>query len=357
MMRSSASVRVGDCRGGTVFLSFRLDARRWQKVTNYLVVIRSRFERLDSEGGCPYVSISRPRSSGRHVLRPNINLKGMFRVTQHALPLPKEGGTIFNISPVAARVGNKSGRSLCGATKAAVDALTKSWALEPAPKKIRVNSVAPGYVEIDMTAKFFSESAFDCHGDGIASTEAQRGDSAGNVAPDHFIDKRHQHARSACADGMADCHCPTIDIYFVDVEPEFADHTQRLHGEGLVQFVKIHVFIFPAGLLPDLANGTDRGHHHPRRIDTAGCLRHNADHRLGAKLFSSCGARHNNRSSPVIHSWRIAGRDCSVFLEGWFQRAEDFNSGALPRRLVFIENYRRVALLLSGQLNRHDLRL
>ena len=86
----------------------------------------------------------------------DVNLKGTFRVTQHALPKLKDGASIVNISSTAARVGNKSGRSLYGATKAAVDALTRSWALELAPRKIRVNAVAPGYVETDMTSEFFS---------------------------------------------------------------------------------------------------------------------------------------------------------------------------------------------------------
>jgi NAD(P)-dependent dehydrogenase (short-subunit alcohol dehydrogenase family) len=86
----------------------------------------------------------------------DVNLKGIFRVTQHALPKLKDGASIVNISSTAARVGNKSGRSLYGATKAAVDALTRSWALELAPRKIRVNAVAPGYVETDMTSEFFS---------------------------------------------------------------------------------------------------------------------------------------------------------------------------------------------------------
>ena len=44
-----------------------------------------------------------------------------------------------------------------GATKAAVDSFTKSWALELAPRKIRVNAVAPGYVTTDMTAEHFSD--------------------------------------------------------------------------------------------------------------------------------------------------------------------------------------------------------
>ena len=45
-----------------------------------------------------------------------------------------------------------------GATKAAVDSFTRSWALELAPRNIRVNAVAPGYEETDMTAEHFSDA-------------------------------------------------------------------------------------------------------------------------------------------------------------------------------------------------------
>ena len=87
------------------------------------------------------------------------NLRGPFWVTQCALPVLKDGGRIVNISSVAGRIGVAGGRSLYGATKAAIDSLTRSWALELAPRKILVNSVAPGYITTEMTEEFFSDPA------------------------------------------------------------------------------------------------------------------------------------------------------------------------------------------------------
>ena len=86
------------------------------------------------------------------------NLKSVFLVTQAALPLLRDGARIVNMSSVAGRLG-VGDRSLYGATKAAMDSLTKSWALELAPRRILVNAVAPGYVETDMTAAHFSDAA------------------------------------------------------------------------------------------------------------------------------------------------------------------------------------------------------
>ena len=65
----------------------------------------------------------------------------------------------MNISSVAGRTGKGGGRSLYGATKAAIDNLTQNWALELAPRGILVNAVAPGYITTDMTAVHPSDLA------------------------------------------------------------------------------------------------------------------------------------------------------------------------------------------------------
>lgn len=100
-----------------------------------------------------------PLGSSRHSTVDEIidtNLKGPFYCTQYALPLMNDGGRIINLSSVAGRIASASGRSLYGAAKAGVEALTRHWAMELAPRKIMVNAIAPGYVTTDMTAEHFS---------------------------------------------------------------------------------------------------------------------------------------------------------------------------------------------------------
>jgi NAD(P)-dependent dehydrogenase (short-subunit alcohol dehydrogenase family) len=69
------------------------------------------------------------------------------------------GGAIVNISSIAARLGGLPGLGPYAATKGAVESFTKGLATEVGPEGIRVNAVAPGMVETDMSQPLLSEAA------------------------------------------------------------------------------------------------------------------------------------------------------------------------------------------------------
>ncbi len=79
----------------------------------------------------------------------NIHYKGVFFMTQKALPLMNDGGGIVNISSGLARM-TMPGSSVYGSLKAAIETLTRYMAKELGPRKIRANVVAPGAIETDF---------------------------------------------------------------------------------------------------------------------------------------------------------------------------------------------------------------
>lgn len=79
------------------------------------------------------------------------NVLGLLRATQAAVArFGAEGGSIVNIGSVASRQATASA-TIYTATKAAVDAITRTLSKELGPRKIRVNSVNPGPVETEGT--------------------------------------------------------------------------------------------------------------------------------------------------------------------------------------------------------------
>lgn len=84
----------------------------------------------------------------------NTNLKSVFLTTQEILPsmINRKKGSIINISSIWGLIG-ASCESVYAASKAGIDALTKSLAKELGPSNIRVNSIAPGIIDTDMNSK------------------------------------------------------------------------------------------------------------------------------------------------------------------------------------------------------------
>jgi len=91
----------------------------------------------------------------------DLNVLGLLLTTQEAARhFGPEGGSVVNISSVASTLAPPT-TSVYSATKAAVDAVTRSLSKELAPRKIRVNSINPGMVETEgVHAAGIAESDF-----------------------------------------------------------------------------------------------------------------------------------------------------------------------------------------------------
>ncbi|MCC6608275.1 MAG: SDR family oxidoreductase [Burkholderiales bacterium] len=87
----------------------------------------------------------------RTVLETNVG--GVFNATRAAVPhmISRRAGKIVNISSVAGEKGGR-GQTNYAASKGAINAFTRSLAVELASRKITVNCVAPGVIETEMSA-------------------------------------------------------------------------------------------------------------------------------------------------------------------------------------------------------------
>lgn len=84
----------------------------------------------------------------------SVNLKGAFNMIRHTagMFIRNKEGCIINISSVAGLMGN-AGQCNYSASKAGLVGLTKTVAKELAPKGVRCNAIAPGFIATDMTGE------------------------------------------------------------------------------------------------------------------------------------------------------------------------------------------------------------
>lgn len=146
---------------GEDFYYQSLDLLKEEEVQNFIKDIKKEYKSVDAlinNAGIAPEGLLAMTSSKNIDQCLGINLRGTLLLSKACARLfvYQKRGVILSISSIHSMKGQK-GISLYSATKGAIDALTRSLAKELGSRNIRVNSIAPGYLETDMT-KHLDES-------------------------------------------------------------------------------------------------------------------------------------------------------------------------------------------------------
>ena len=141
-----------------------VDVSRGQDVSALMRTIERQHRRLDAVVNNAGINIRtdfRNMSDADWVKLREVNLDGIVRIARDAFPLMKASGSASLVN-LASIMGHRGMRTLAayGATKGAISALTRGLAVEYGAYNIRVNALAPGFIETALTERVLRVKAF-----------------------------------------------------------------------------------------------------------------------------------------------------------------------------------------------------
>lgn len=156
----NAAVQKIDDRGNRA-VGFTADVTNSDEIASIFKEINKEFEKIDiliNNAGITKDGLLMKMKEADWDAVINVNLKGTFICTQKVCRymLKSRSGVILNIASVVGLMGN-AGQANYAASKGGIIALTKSSAKEFASRNIRVNAIAPGFIQTEMTDKLPQE--------------------------------------------------------------------------------------------------------------------------------------------------------------------------------------------------------
>ena len=131
-----------------------LDLSSSESIDNFLTNLSKSIDILVNNAGILKVGKHNDLSSSDFQEILQVNVIAPFEIISGVVESMKQKkfGRIVNISSIWGQI-SREGRSIYSSSKAALDALTKSFALEFGPYNVLINSVAPGYVDTELIKK------------------------------------------------------------------------------------------------------------------------------------------------------------------------------------------------------------
>lgn len=153
------------CASGHKACALALDVSKGQDVTAAFHTIREAHGRLDvivNNAGLNVRTDFRHMSDADWTTIREVNLDGVVRIARDGFDLMRASGNASLIN-LASIMGHRGLRQLAGysATKGAVAALTRALAVEYAPYGVRVNALAPGFIETALTERVLRNPAIN----------------------------------------------------------------------------------------------------------------------------------------------------------------------------------------------------
>ncbi len=139
------------CRHGNSAQGYRLDVTDREQVDAVVAAVKARYGRIDvlvNNAGITKDARLVKMTMAQFDAVIDVNLRGVFHCAQAVVEpmIAQGGGVILNASSVVGIYGN-FGQTNYAASKFGVIGFTKTWSRELGPKGIRVNAVAPGFIE------------------------------------------------------------------------------------------------------------------------------------------------------------------------------------------------------------------